>query len=89
MRFGDLAVLMRIDDDKARFVVIEMPFDQGQGAFADRAEADHDNGAGNFRMDLRGGRAHEICLREMGMGEGDQAVRRFAVISISTFISGL
>jgi hypothetical protein len=40
-----LAVLMRIDDDKARLVVVEMPFDQGQRALADRAEADHDNGA--------------------------------------------
>ena len=49
---GEFAVLMRIDDDEARFVIVEMPLDQRQGAFADRAEADHDNGAGNFRVDL-------------------------------------
>ena len=55
MSFCELAVLMRIDDDEARLVIIEMPLDQGQGAFADRAEADHDNGAGDLGVDLRGG----------------------------------
>src|SRR5258708_32313152 len=60
---GELAVLMRIDDDKARLVILEMPFDQGKGAFADRAEADHDNGTGNFCVDLRGG-AHQWSLRK-------------------------
>src|SRR6187431_2791140 len=55
MLLGDLAVLMRIDDDKAFLVVLEMPFDQWQGAFADRPKTDHDNGAGNLGMDWRGG----------------------------------
>src|SRR5258705_3697853 len=55
---GEFAVLVRIDDDEARLVVGEMPLDQGQGAFADRPEADHDDGAGNFCVDLRGG-AHK------------------------------
>ena len=92
MLFGEFAVLMRIDDHEARFVIVEMPFDQRQGAFADRAEADHDNGAGNFRVDLLIGRAHEDGLRENRCAwrrRDDQAVRRFAVTSISTFISGL
>jgi hypothetical protein len=52
---GEFAVLMRIDDDETRLVIGKMPLDQRQRAFADRAEADHDNGAGNFRVD---GRAH-------------------------------
>src|SRR5439155_15247636 len=55
MLIGELAILMRVDDDEARLVIVKVAFDQGQRAFADRAEADHDNGAGNFRMDLRGG----------------------------------
>ncbi len=90
----ELAVLMRIDDDKALLVIIEMPLDQGQGALADRAEADHDNGAGNFRVDWRGG-AHLLwSLRksaggQRGRGRGNQALRRLAVTSTSTFISGL
>ena len=61
--FGEFAVLMRIDDDEARRVIVEMPLDQRQRAFADRAEADHDDGAGNFRVDLRG-RAHGVGLSE-------------------------
>jgi len=56
---GEFAILMRIDDDEARLVILEMTFDQRQGAFADRAEADHDDGAGNLCMDLRGG-AHQL-----------------------------
>jgi hypothetical protein len=64
---GEFAVLMRIDDHEARFVVGEMPLDQGQGAFADRAEADHDDGAGNFRVDLRGG-AHQLSPGEQPNG---------------------
>src|SRR6266481_6432934 len=68
-----------------------MPLDQGQRAFADRAEADHDNGAGNFRVDLRGG-AHLLGLSGkvlLGKEAGrDQAVRRLAVTSTSIFISG-
>ena len=90
MLFGELAVLMRIDDHEARLVVGEMPLDQRQCAFSDRAEADHDNGARNFRVDLRGG-AHQLSpggqLSGWGVGV-DQGVRRFAVTSISTFISG-
>jgi len=31
---GEFAVLMRIDDDEARFVIVEVAFDQRQGAFA-------------------------------------------------------
>src|ERR1700726_1815131 len=60
MLLGDLAVLMRIDDDEARFVIFEMPFDQRQGAFADRTEADHDNGASDAGMHGRRGRRHRI-----------------------------
>jgi hypothetical protein len=89
--FGDLAVFMRIDDDEARFVIRKMPLDQRQRAFADRAEADHDNRAGNFRVDLRRGRVHGIRLRKGDAlaKRGDQAERRFAVTSTSIFISGL
>src|ERR1700758_2758184 len=54
---------MRIDDHEARFVVVEVTFDQGQRAFADRAEADHDNGAGNLGVDGEIGRAHQWGLR--------------------------
>ena len=67
VRFGDFTVLVWIDDDEARLVVGEMSLDQRQRAFADRAKADHDNGAGNFGVDLRGGRAHQVCLRKLGM----------------------
>src|SRR5207302_1049759 len=64
---GDLAVLVRVNDDEARFVVSKMPLDQRQGAFADRAKADHDNGAGNFRVDWRGG-AHKWVSGKTGIG---------------------
>src|SRR5580704_15679580 len=75
---------MRIDDDEARLVVVEMPFDQGQRAFADRAEADHDNGAGNPGVDGVIGRAHRWGLRtrdalrarkEIRMMESERGVR--------------
>ena len=36
-----------VDDDEALLVVIEMALDQRQGALADRAEADHDDRAGD------------------------------------------
>src|SRR4029077_11862290 len=89
MLFGELAVLMRIDDDEARLVIVEMALDQRQRPLTDRAEADHDDGAGNFCMDLRG-RAHGSLRKQCaGMAGNDQAERRFAVTSISTFISGL
>src|SRR5437868_8184725 len=52
---GDLAVLMRVNDDEARFVVGKMSLDQRQSTFGDRAETDHGNGAGKFCMDGRGG----------------------------------
>ena len=74
---GELAVLMRIDDDEARLVIVEMPLDQRQGAFADRAEADHDDGAGNFRMDLRG-RVHSMVSEKHGCARGEGGVRRCA-----------
>src|SRR3569832_1552633 len=45
------AFVLRIDHGDARLVVIEMPFDQRQGAFADGAEADHDNVAGDLGVD--------------------------------------
>ena len=42
----ELAVLVvRVDNNEARLVVGEMPLDQRQGAFADRPEADHHDGA--------------------------------------------
>ena len=71
-----LAVLMWIDDDEARFVVGEMPLDQRQGAFADRTEADHDDRTGNFRVDGRG-RAHEY-VSENGDAVGANGIRRCA-----------
>ena len=64
VRLGELTVLVRVDDDKAGFVIGKVPLDQRQGAFADRAETDHDNGTGNFRMDLRG-RGHELVSGKM------------------------
>src|ERR1700756_858964 len=91
---------MRIDDHEARFVVVEVTFDQGQRAFADRAEADHDNGAGNLGVDGVIGRAHQWGLRNrnalrarreirmMGSESGSQVWLRLAVTSISIFISG-
>ncbi len=66
----ELAVLMRIDDDKARSVIGEMPFDQRQRALADRAEADHDDGAGNLRVNRRGGAHVVLCLRKGADGQG-------------------
>ncbi len=68
--FCQFAILMRIDDDEAGFVIGKMPFDQRQRAFADRAEADHDNGARNFRMDLLLGRAHHGLQKERKNGSG-------------------
>ena len=47
----ELAILvLGIDDHEARFVIFEMPLDQRQRAFADRAKADHHNGAGDTSM---------------------------------------
>ncbi len=36
-----------VDDDEAILVVVEMALDERQGAFADRAEANHDDRAGD------------------------------------------
>jgi len=41
------ALVLGIEHGDARFVVVEMPLDQRQRAFADGAEADHDDRAGN------------------------------------------
>ena len=38
-------LVLGVDDHEAGFVIVEMPLDQRQRAFADRAEADHHNGA--------------------------------------------
>src|SRR5882757_4416186 len=45
-----------------------MPLDHRQRAFADGAEADHDDGAGNLRIDLRGG-AHGMVSPESAGGQ--------------------
>jgi hypothetical protein len=55
MLFCQLAVLVRIDNHQARFVIGKCRSISGKVAFADRAEADPDNGAGNFRVDWRSG----------------------------------
>jgi hypothetical protein len=48
----ELAVLiLGIDDHKTGFVIVEMTLDQRQRAFADRAEADHDNGSADAGVD--------------------------------------
>jgi hypothetical protein len=44
------AFILGIDHRDARLVVVEMPLDHRQRAFADRAEADHDDRAGDARV---------------------------------------
>src|ERR1700722_10650945 len=88
-------LVLGIDHGHPRLIVIQMPLDHRQRAFADRAEADHDNGASDLRVDLRGG-AHGNGLSEKvltdnaGISGGTPlyGLRRLAVTSISTFISG-
>ena len=49
---GNIGVgVIRVDDDHARFVEVEMPFDQRQRASPDGPETDHDNGSGDFGVD--------------------------------------
>ena len=55
-----LVLLLRVDDHEAALVVIEMAFDERQGSLTDRAEADHDDGAGDATVD--GPSGHRICL---------------------------
>src|ERR1700733_649711 len=43
--------VLGVDDHEAGFVIIEMTLDQRQRAFADRAEADHDNRPGDTGVD--------------------------------------
>ncbi len=67
------ALVLRIDHGDARLVVVEMPLDHRQRAFADGAEADHDDGAGDLRVDLRGGTHHflqESAERRVRSGSG-------------------
>ena len=80
-----IAVFMRVDDDETLLVIVEVPFDQRQRALADRAEADHDNRTGDLRVDLR---AHECSPGTDGRRQAGFQLRRFAVTSISTLISG-
>ena len=40
-------LVLGVDDHETGLVVIEMTLDQRQRAFADRAEADHHDGAGD------------------------------------------
>ena len=59
----DLAVLVLwVDDYETGFVIIEMALDQRQRAFADRAEADHDNGAGD--RGVNGPIGHSLSLQQ-------------------------
>ena len=51
---------LRIDDHEAALVELEMALDQRQHAFADRAEADHHDRAGDAAVD--GPSGHRICL---------------------------
>ena len=50
----------RVDDHHARPVKLEMPLDQGKGSLADRAEADHDDGAVDPGVD--GPLGHRVLL---------------------------
>jgi len=58
---GDVAVgILGIDDDEARLVELEMALDQRQRADADRAEADHHDGAGDARVDGMSGHGRKL-----------------------------
>ena len=45
--FCQRVIRMRIDDDKARYIELEMLLDQRKGAFSDRTESDHDDRPGD------------------------------------------
>src|SRR5688500_6156418 len=53
-------LLLRIDDHEAALVILERTVDERQGALADRAEADHDNGAADATVN--GPSGHRVCL---------------------------
>ena len=79
----ELAVLvLRVDHHEAGLVVVEMPLDQRQRAFADRAEADHHNGTVDAAVDGVGG--HDLQLQTTGwsypsnLTDGICAARRSA-----------
>ena len=81
-----LAVLvLGIDDHETGFVIIEMTLDQRQRAFADRAEADHDNRAGDAGVNgpfghmpsLQQQYAGDIC----GNAETEETPRIFSAAS--------
>ncbi len=57
----------RLDDREPGLVVVEVPFDQRQGTTADRAEADHHDGAGDAAVDGPVGHETEL-LDESGAG---------------------
>ena len=50
----------RVDDDEARLVELEMPLDQRQRAFADRAEADHHDRAVDAGMERAAGHGRAL-----------------------------
>ncbi|MNT81839.1 hypothetical protein D3C72_2214790 [compost metagenome] len=51
-------VVAGIDDHHPALVELEMAFDQGQGAAADRTKADHDDRAGDLAVNRIGGVCH-------------------------------
>ena len=58
--------VVRVDDDEARPVEAEMALDQGQGALADRAEADHDDRSVDRPVDGPVGHASLLCAESPG-----------------------
>ena len=46
-----LVLLLRVDDHEAALVIFEVPLDQRQRRLADRAEADHHDGAADAAVD--------------------------------------
>src|SRR6185312_9665291 len=63
------AGVARIENDEARLVVFEVPLDERQRPFADRAEADHDDGSVDRGVD--GPVGHGALLE----GEGRKTTR--------------
>ena len=64
MIFGDLGVVtfgVRVDDDHAGLVELEMALDEGKRSPADRSESDHDDGTGDLSIDGVFLIGHFIC----------------------------
>ena len=71
-----LVLLLRVDDHEAALVIFEVPLDQRQRPLADRAEANHHDGAADAAVDGPGGHRELLLGRvehDLG-GFGDRPV---------------